>query len=86
MHWPKEDSVSVVAAKDLHDGQKEIGQTCSVRVGKRLFPGRIAEIGKKLQHESVAFTYIWLWDARLGSACVCHQFTLLFAFTKLFLF
>ena len=38
----------MVAAKDLHDGQKEIGQTCSVRIGKRLFPGRIAEIGKKL--------------------------------------
>jgi hypothetical protein len=46
VHWPKEDLV--VAAKDLHDGQKEIGQTCSVRIGKRLFPGRIAEIGKKL--------------------------------------
>ena len=48
VHWPEEDSVSVVAGEDVAEGQRELGQTCSIRIGRKRFPGKIAAIGRKL--------------------------------------
>lgn len=48
VHWPEEDSVSVVSEEAISKGKKELGQTCSVRIGKKMFPGRIAATGRKL--------------------------------------
>lgn len=39
--------MSVVAGDDVTaEGQREMGQTCTVRIGKRMFPGKIAARGK----------------------------------------
>lgn len=37
----------VVAGEDI-EGQKELGQTCPIRVGKKMFPGKIAATGREL--------------------------------------
>ena len=38
----------VVAGEDIAEGQRELGQTCSIRIGRKRFPGKIAAIGRKL--------------------------------------
>ena len=49
MFWPVEESVSVVCGDDVVSPQLsalDIGATCDVKVGKKLWKGKVAAIGK----------------------------------------
>ena len=59
MHWPKEDSVSVLSMIKLIEGSV-VGDTCSVRLGKQVHCGSILGIGK----------FLYLWNALLMSIAV----------------
>ena len=48
IYWQGEGSVSVVAEGSVTaDGPRDVGKVCSIRIGRKTFPGKIAAIGKQ---------------------------------------
>ena len=45
MFWPDEECVTVVG-EDLVEGARVVGETCSVKLGKKLYSGRTAALGE----------------------------------------
>lgn len=45
VYWPDEDCVSVVSEESV-EGTNDMGEPCAVKLGKKVYSGRTAAIGK----------------------------------------
>ena len=46
IYWKEEDALSVVKAADVVDGSLCVGERCTVRIKKEVYPGQIAGVGE----------------------------------------
>ena len=56
IYWEEEDSVSVVKTSDVVNGSLSVGEQCTVKFNKELYPRKIVGSGKS----NCLFSILWL--------------------------
>ena len=57
MYWPEEESVSVVPGKNISTDKDE-EETCMVRIGKSVYPGKSAATGMLINYYGLVCTHV----------------------------